>query len=212
MSLKIAKWCSLVCLLVAVIGWASGDQLLKMWGTAAWYVSFVVVTLLLPKHGSRTAARGPSTRSVLHRVMGWVLPLLMICMLVACLSLNERLLMRAGYASILAWLMFVFLMPRSESPSCADVAAHLSSVSVARSSPGAGGGDMADIVLLDAGESKPRVGGVLRRTYGLSFEEALVIMVSTPMELSHCVPIHWAADTKSKLEAAGATVDIRRSG
>ena len=82
----------------------------------------------------------------------------------------------------------------------------------------AGGGDAAgaaeeksefDVVLASAGASKINVIKEVRSITGLGLKEAKEIVESAPKDVKEDVPAAEANELKEKLEAAGATVELK---
>ncbi len=81
--------------------------------------------------------------------------------------------------------------------------------------PGAAGGDAAeaktdfDVVLAAAGDQKINVIKEVRAITGLGLKEAKELVESAPKAVKEGVPQAEADELKAKLEAAGATVELK---
>jgi large subunit ribosomal protein L7/L12 len=69
--------------------------------------------------------------------------------------------------------------------------------------------DEFDVVLADAGAKKIQVLKVLREVTGLGLKEAKELVDSTPKPVKQGVKKEEAEETKKKLEAEGAKVEIK---
>ena len=89
------------------------------------------------------------------------------------------------------------------------------SAAVAVAGGGAGGGEAAEeksdytIMITAAGEQKFQVIKVVREITGLGLKEAKDIVDGAPGEVKAGVPTAEAQEFKKKLEAAGATVELK---
>ncbi len=81
--------------------------------------------------------------------------------------------------------------------------------------PGAGGGEAAeaktefDVILASFGEKKINVIKEVRGITGLGLKEAKELVEGAPKTVKEAVPQAEADEIKEKLEAAGATVEIK---
>ncbi|MEM8797851.1 MAG: 50S ribosomal protein L7/L12 [Pseudomonadota bacterium] len=90
-------------------------------------------------------------------------------------------------------------------------------VAVAAAVPGAGGGDAApaeektefDVVLAGAGDKKINVIKEVRGITGLGLKEAKDLVESAPKAVKEGVSKDEAEEIKGKLEAAGASVELK---
>lgn len=86
-------------------------------------------------------------------------------------------------------------------------------VAVAAAAPAAGGAAAEksefDVVLKDAGASKINVIKAVREATGLGLKEAKALVDGAPAPVKEGVSKADAEDLKSKLEAAGATVELK---
>ena len=86
-------------------------------------------------------------------------------------------------------------------------------VAVAAAAPAAGGAAAEksefDVVLKDAGASKINVIKAVREATGLGLKEAKALVDGAPAAVKEGVAKAEAEDLKGKLEAAGATVELK---
>ena len=86
-------------------------------------------------------------------------------------------------------------------------------VAVAAAAPAAGGAAAEksefDVVLTDAGASKINVIKAVREATGLGLKEAKALVDGAPAPVKEGVSKADAEDLKGKLEAAGATVELK---
>lgn len=86
-------------------------------------------------------------------------------------------------------------------------------VAVAAAAPAAGGAAAEksefDVVLKDAGASKINVIKAVREAIGLGLKEAKALVDGAPAPVKEGVSKADAEDLKGKLEAAGATVELK---
>ena len=86
-------------------------------------------------------------------------------------------------------------------------------VAVAAAAPAAGGAaaekSESDVVLKDAGASKINVIKAVREATGLGLKEAKALVDGAPAPVKEGVSKADAEDLKGKLEAAGATVELK---
>ena len=86
-------------------------------------------------------------------------------------------------------------------------------VAVAAAAPAAGGAAAEksefDVVLKDAGASKINVIKAVREATGLGLKEAKALVDGAPAPVKEGVSKADAEDLKGKLEAAGATVEVK---
>lgn len=86
-------------------------------------------------------------------------------------------------------------------------------VAVAAAAPAAGGAAAEksefDVVLKDAGASKINVIKAVREATGLGLKEAKALVDGAPAPVKEGVSKSDAEDLKGKLEAAGATVELK---
>ena len=86
---------------------------------------------------------------------------------------------------------------------------------VAVAGPAAGGGDAAevkdefDVVMTSFGGNKIAVIKEVRAITGLGLKEAKDLVEGAPKAVKEAVPTAEAEDIKAKLEAAGATVELK---
>ncbi len=86
---------------------------------------------------------------------------------------------------------------------------------VAAAAPGAGGGEAAevktefDVVMTSFGDKKINVIKEVRAITGLGLKEAKELVESAPKAIKEGVPQGEADEIKGKLEAAGASVEIK---
>ena len=87
-------------------------------------------------------------------------------------------------------------------------------VAVAAAAPAAGGAAAEksefDVVLKDAGASKINVIKAVREATGLGLKEAKALVDGAPAPVKEGVSKADAEDLKGKLEAAGATVELKK--
>ena len=82
--------------------------------------------------------------------------------------------------------------------------------------PGAGGGDAAaeeqtefDVILISQGDKKIQVIKEVRAITGLGLKEAKELVESVPTNIKEGVSKEEAEEVKTKVEAAGATIEIK---
>ena len=89
------------------------------------------------------------------------------------------------------------------------------SAAVAVAGNGGGGGDDAeektefDVILADAGDQKIKVIKVVKEALGVGLKEAKDLVDNAPKPVKEKMPKADAEDLKGKLEAAGATVELK---
>ena len=92
-----------------------------------------------------------------------------------------------------------------------------SAVAAVAAAPGAGGGDAAaaeekdefDVILQSAGDKKINVIKEVRGITGLGLKEAKDLVDNAPKPIKEAAAKAEAEEIKSKLEAAGATVELK---
>ena len=120
---------------------------------------------------------------------------------------NEEILEAIGNLTVLE---LSELVKAAEEKFGVSAAAH---VAVAAAAPAAGGAAAEksefDVVLKDAGASKINVIKAVREATGLGLKEAKALVDGAPAPVKEGVSKADAEDLKGKLEAAGATVELK---